>query len=188
MTESLQTISALLSLVAAALAAGAAVSMLPTSSPVIAGARAGFADVGLTLATGVAVAATAGSLYFSEVADYVPCNLCWYQRIAMYSAALVGVTSLVRRDRAAAPYLLVLSVAGAVISLYHYVLEWNPQLESEVCSIDVPCTTIWFREFGFATLPFMALCGFCAIGTLSLVTMRTPRGPSADRPTESADR
>ena len=37
----------------------------------------------LMLAGSVAVGATIGSLYFSEVADFIPCELCWYQRIAM---------------------------------------------------------------------------------------------------------
>lgn len=171
-TESVQTITALLSMVAAATALLVAVSMVLARWGRAGGLRAGFADVGLVLATGVALVATAGSLYFSEIANYVPCNLCWYQRIAMYSVAVIGTVSLVRRDTAVAPYVVVLAVLGAGISAYHYVVEWNPQLETEVCSLEVPCTTIWFREFGFATLPFMALCGFAAIAMLSLVTMR----------------
>src|SRR5688572_18615670 len=38
----------------------------------------------LWLAFGVALVATVGSLYLSEVANFTPCKLCWYQRIAMY--------------------------------------------------------------------------------------------------------
>ena len=45
-------------------------------------------------------------------------------------------------------------------------------------SLEVPCTTIWFREFGFATLPFMAMCGFAAIMALSVVTMRGTASPA----------
>src|SRR5690242_7576048 len=33
------------------------------------------------LAAVVAVTCMAGSLYFSEVAGFLPCTLCWYQRI-----------------------------------------------------------------------------------------------------------
>lgn len=175
-TEQIQTISAVMALVAVAVAVAVAASLLPVRSGALAALRSGFADVGVVLATAVALASTAGSLYFSEVADYVPCNLCWYQRIAMYSAALIGSVALVRRDRSIAPYLFVLSAAGAGISTYHYILEWNPQLETDVCSLEVPCTTIWFREFGFATLPFMATCGFAAIMMLSLAVMRGARG------------
>lgn len=123
------------------------------------------------LALGVAATSTAGSLYFSEVAGYVPCNLCWYQRIAMYSAALILAVSVVMRDRAVAPYVLALALAGLVISAYHYVVEWNPSLETDVCSLDVPCTTIWFRQFEFMSLPFLAGCGFLALVSLMCVVI-----------------
>ena len=45
-------------------------------------------DAALWIAFLVAATATAGSLYFSEVADFVPCRLCWFQRIAMYPLAV----------------------------------------------------------------------------------------------------
>ncbi|MEM7737254.1 MAG: disulfide bond formation protein B, partial [Deinococcota bacterium] len=32
----------------------------------------------------IALVATAGSLYFSEVRNFIPCTFCWYQRILMY--------------------------------------------------------------------------------------------------------
>ena len=44
------------------------------------------ADASTWLAFLVAATATLGSLYFSEVAHFVPCRLCWFQRIAMYPA------------------------------------------------------------------------------------------------------
>lgn len=103
-----------------------------------------------------------GSLYFSEVANFAPCALCWYQRIAMYSLAVISLVAGLRRDRSIAPYLIVLATIGLLISTYHYLLEWFPTLESNVCSIEVPCTTVWFREFGFITLAFMAGSAFLA--------------------------
>ena len=104
-----------------------------------------------------------GSLYFSEVANYSPCKLCWYQRVCMYGIALVSLVAVVRRERVAAPYVTVLAVVGLAISAYHYLVEWFPRLESDVCSLDVPCTTIWFRMFGFVTLPFMAGAAFLSV-------------------------
>jgi disulfide bond formation protein DsbB len=172
-TEQVQTISALLALVAAGIAVAVAASWLPMRGGVLGALRLGFAEVGVALATAVATGATVGSLYFSEAANYVPCNLCWYQRIAMYATAVIGAVAVVRRDRGIAPYMFTLSAIGTAVSTYHYVLEWNPQLETEVCSLEVPCTTIWFREFGFVTLPFMATCGFVAIMALTITVMRT---------------
>lgn len=129
----------------------------------------------LWLAAAVAVAATAGSLWFSERAKFVPCTLCWYQRIAMYSLALVLVIAAVRRDRAVRWYAVPLAAVGMVISAYHYLVEWHPQLEaSDTCDLSVPCTVPWFREFGFVSLAFMALCGFAAILALLLVPREEP--------------
>src|SRR6266536_1136501 len=36
----------------------------------------------------VAAIATGGSLFFSEIAHFVPCELCWYQRICMYPLSI----------------------------------------------------------------------------------------------------
>ena len=85
------------------------------------------------------------------------------------------LVAIVRKNKVAArqevtPYAVSLAAVGAVISLYHYLLEWNPTWESNVCAIDVPCTTIWFRRFGFVSLPFMALCGFVSVVILLCTT------------------
>src|SRR4051812_10965964 len=56
-------------------------------------------DQTVWLAALVAVVATCGSLYLSEVAHFVPCTMCWYQRIAMYPLAPMLVVAAWRRDR-----------------------------------------------------------------------------------------
>jgi len=116
-----------------------------------------------------------GSLYFSEVAHYAPCKLCWYQRIAMYSLAIIFLVAAIRKDKHIAPYGITLATIGAAISIYHYLVEWFPTLESNVCAIDVPCTTVWFRRFGFVSLPFMALCAFVSSIVVLITLMRSPR-------------
>ena len=187
-TETMQLLSALLALFAAGgslvlLAARLAANRLPAAANFV----LAFRPVALPLAFMVAGFAMFGSLWFSEAANYNPCKLCWYQRIAMYSLAIILVVALVRRavtkddafasQREITPYAIVLAVLGSVVSTYHYLLEWNPTWESKVCSLDVPCTTIWFREFGFVTLPFMALCGYVSIIIL-LATTHRPKAVS----------
>ena len=184
----MQLLSALLALFAAGgslvlLAARLAANRLPAAANFV----LAFRPVALPLAFMVAGFAMFGSLWFSEAANYNPCKLCWYQRIAMYSLAIILVVALVRRavtkgdafalQREITPYAIVLAVLGSVVSTYHYLLEWNPTWESNVCSLDVPCTTIWFREFGFVTLPFMALCGYVSIIIL-LATTHRPKAVS----------
>ena len=127
---------------------------------------------GVWVMCAITTGAMVGSLYFSEQVGYAPCKLCWYQRIAMYSIAIITFVAALRRDKNIATYSMVLACLGLVVSVYHYALEWFPQLESNVCSLDVPCTTVWFRELGFVTLCFMAGSAFIAVITISLALKR----------------
>jgi disulfide bond formation protein DsbB len=171
-TETAEVFFSLLALVAAVGAVGLVVARI--LAPRSAGAAAVvdmFAGPGLVLGAVVAATCMAGSLYFSEVADFIPCTLCWYQRIAMYPLVVILAIAAVRRDRLVRYYVVPLASIGAAISIYHYVIEWVPEAETGVCSTTIPCSVQWFDPvFGFVSLPFMALCGFLLI--ISLVTLR----------------
>jgi disulfide bond formation protein DsbB len=136
---------------------------------------------GLGLAAQIAVVAMLGSLYFSEVANFTPCTLCWYQRICMYALAIVLTIAAVRRDRSITPYAMVLAGLGAVISTYHVLVERFPSLESDVCDPANPCTLIWVKRLGYLTIPTMALSGFVAILVLLTLdrTAAKAAGPDA---------
>ncbi|HEY3484499.1 MAG TPA: disulfide bond formation protein B, partial [Ilumatobacteraceae bacterium] len=136
-------------------------------------------DAGLWLAFLVAGGAMWGSLYFSESAGFVPCRLCWFQRIAMYPLALILLIAAIRRDRGIRWYAVPVAAVGAAVSSYHYLIEWRPSLEGGACSAVGPaCADVWFREFGFVTLAFMALAGFLSI--IVFVTVRFPDRNEAD--------
>ena len=151
------------------LALGARVS--ETLDDVFGRVLAAAATDGLRIAWLVAIVATAGSLYMSEVAHFVPCTLCWYQRIAMYPLVLVLGVGALRNDPAVVRYAMPLAIVGAPISLYHYVIELFPNLAGAVaCDPDNPCTLVWFRELGFVTLPLLALAAFALIWTLLALT------------------
>ena len=126
----------------------------------------------LAMAWVVALLATAGSLYFSEVAGFEPCLLCWYQRIAMYPLVIILGIAAVRRETAGATYAAALAGIGAVIAAYHVALEWFPGLDSGACDPDNPCTLVWFRVFGFISLPTLALAAFLLILAFSLIRVR----------------
>ncbi len=123
----------------------------------------------LMAATVVAVIAMAGSLYFSEVVHFIPCQLCWYQRIAMYPLVLLLGIAAARRDLGIRPYAMTLSLIGAAISTYHIVIQRLPSLSTGSCSVDAPCTAINLEVFGFVTIPFLALSAFLLIAALLLV-------------------
>lgn len=114
--------------------------------------------------------AMCGSLYFSEVAGYVPCKLCWYQRILMYPLTLVIGIGLIRRDQALPLLVLPFSVIGMGVALYHYLLEKTDLfINSTTCDVGAPCTVAWINWLGFITIPFLALIAFMIITLMSII-------------------
>ena len=116
--------------------------------------------------------AMCGSLYFSEVRGYVPCVLCWYQRILMYPLTLVLAIGLLRRDWNLPYYVLPFSLLGLGVSTYHYLLEKTDLFAgSAACRQGVSCTTQWINWFGFVTIPFLALTAFLIISLMSVIAL-----------------
>jgi len=114
----------------------------------------------------VALVCTAGSLIYSEVIHFVPCRLCWYQRIAMYPLAVILLVGAIRREALVKIYALPLALGGLVISIYHYLIQVNPSLEGGSCDPTIPCSSRYVEVFGFISIPFMAGAGFILITVL----------------------
>ena len=162
-----------------ALALAAAVSRRARSA--LSELRATLAGTELWAAWVVALVATLGSLYFSEVADFVPCRLCWFQRIAMYPLAALLLVAALRRDaRGGALYALPFPIAGIPIAIYHLYLERNPEAESASCKVGAPCSTRWIEELGYVTIPVLALTAFAAVLALLLLARARTRDPGLD--------
>jgi disulfide bond formation protein DsbB len=122
----------------------------------------------------VAVIATLGSLYFSEIRLFQPCVLCWYQRIAMYPLSLILGMAAFTGDIKISKYILPLSIIGGLISLYHYLLEKVPGFATvKPCSQGVPCDVEWINWFGFITIPFLALTAFVMITVFLIIGTRS---------------
>jgi len=116
--------------------------------------------------------AMTGSLYFSEVMGYIPCTLCWHQRILMYPLTAVIAVGLLRRDWHLPYYVLPLSVFGLAMSTYHYLLEKTDLFDAmAACRQGVSCTTQWINWFGFVTIPFLALVAFLVITIMSVIAL-----------------
>ena len=193
--------------VALVLAIAALVS--PRARAAVVSFAAAVAPQSVLLAWIVAMVTTLGSLYYSEHAGFVPCELCWYQRIVMYPLVIVlGVGWLrtrragledgarVRGDRRAAVAVPLVGRAGAGFA------------ESSSCSVTVPCTAPYFEKLGFVTLAWMAMSSFLLIGVLMLCTVvgsrtyqrrgtgryggcvstKAQRRAGGDRPTQAAPR
>jgi len=114
----------------------------------------------------VALVATSGSLIYSEVVGFIPCKLCWFQRIAMYPLVVVLAVGAIRREATVKYYALPLSVVGLGISVWHYLIQTFPGLETGACDLANPCSAKWVNTFGFVSIPFMAGAGFLLISVV----------------------
>ncbi len=115
----------------------------------------------------VATIATLGSLFFSEIAGYAPCKLCWFQRILMYPLVIIFAVAYSKSDKDVYNYGLPLASLGIPVAAYHYVLQ-NPLLPSlptrcKVVGYSASCSDYFSMTFGYITIPMMALTAFVLI-------------------------
>jgi disulfide bond formation protein DsbB len=127
----------------------------------------------------VAAVATGGSLFFSEVAHFVPCELCWYQRICMYPLSILTLLAAIAGDFRVSCYFLPLPLVGAGVSVYHLLVENGVVGQSSACLVSAPggCATKWINEFGYVTIPTLALTAFILL--IELLALAAAGGEAA---------
>ncbi len=119
----------------------------------------------------VACIATLSSLFFSEVMEFVPCSMCWYQRIFMYPLVLIFLVNLLYPDEKLFKYSMPLVLVGLIFAIYHNLLMWKIIPESAVpCKQGIPCSTEYFNYFGFINIPFLSLTAYGLILFLLLLS------------------
>lgn len=113
----------------------------------------------------VALTATLGSLFYSEIAGYEPCKLCWFQRIVMYPQAIILGIALVKKDKGVGEYGIALSGIGAIVAGYHYLLQIGiaPKLPCSAVGYSASCAQRFVMNFGYITIPMMTLTAFILI-------------------------
>lgn len=121
-----------------------------------------------------ALVATFGSLFYSEIMGYIPCELCWYQRILMYPLVVIYGVAILKKDVQIAISGLILSGIGMVVSVYHYALQKLPALQesSGICG-DIPCNLQYVNYFGFITIPFLSALAFIVIFCSHIILLRS---------------
>lgn len=109
------------------------------------------------------VGGVATTLLYSEVLGFIPCSLCWLQRVALYSLALMGIAAWRMRDQVFFPiYGIVLASFGLLVAVYQYIYQALPQdvLQSGLvpCLADgsADCSKKVMEVFGFITFPFLS--------------------------------
>jgi disulfide bond formation protein DsbB len=112
----------------------------------------------------VSIIATLGSLYFSEVKGFIPCELCWYQRIFMYPLTLILGVATFQNDAGLKKIVLPMSIFGGIISFFHYLEQKVPGFGGiKPCASGAPCNAEYINWSGFITIPFLALTAFTLI-------------------------
>ncbi len=118
----------------------------------------------------VATIATLGSLFFSEIMQFVPCSMCWYQRIFMYPLVLIFLINMLYPDKFIFKYAMPLVVTGWLFSFYHNLLMFKIIPESVVpCVQGVPCSTVYINWFGFITIPLLSFITYTTILLLLII-------------------
>ncbi len=129
----------------------------------------------LAFAFVVALVSTIGSLYFSEIAHFEPCRLCWFQRIFMYPQAILLGLALFKKDTKIFSYAVPLSIIGGAISIYNYFLQVSAAAGSAASSCSatgVSCASTPFFSYGYIIIPVMALTGFVLIILSAYISRR----------------
>lgn len=116
----------------------------------------------------IATIATLGSLYYSEILGLNPCPLCWYQRIFMYPLVFISATAIITKAKNAKAFILPLSITGALIAIYHYLLQAFA-IPIACGPGAVTCDVIYFAAYGYITIPLMAFTAFTLITLLLLI-------------------
>lgn len=109
------------------------------------------------------------SLYFSDIQNLAPCELCWYQRIALYPIVFLSAAGYLKNDEKIYHYILPFSVGGLILSIYHNLLYYGLIPHSILpCSLGVPCGTRYINWLGFIDIPQLSLAAFAVI-TLCMI-------------------
>lgn len=118
------------------------------------------------------------SLYYSEIQQLAPCNLCWWQRILMYPLAILTTVAILKKEfKQIAFYVLPFSVIGSIVSFYHSLLQWGVVKEEVLsCSATsgVSCADPEYI-FWIITIPFGAFMAFFGVIILSLASIFAPK-------------
>lgn len=118
----------------------------------------------------ISLSATLGSLFFSEIMQFVPCSMCWYQRIFMYPLVFIFLINLLYPDDKVFKYTFILILIGFLFSIYHNLLMFGIISEDMVpCVQGIPCSTIYLNWFGFITIPLLSFVAYFLLFILQLL-------------------
>ncbi len=120
----------------------------------------------------ISLAAIFGSLFFSEIMKFPPCNLCWYQRIFIYPIALIILMGLYLGSKDTNKFVTPFVILGLIFSAYHNLVYYKIVQIIVPCTESSPCTVQQLNYLGFITIPLLSLCAFVALSILNIMTIK----------------
>ena len=110
----------------------------------------------------LSAASVAGTLLIQYLGLLNPCLLCWWQRIFMYPIVIISFIAIIKNTDVSeiADYVLALSIFGGAVALYQHLLQMLPAGSLIPCDAAGDCAVRSVFEFGFVTIPWMALSVF----------------------------
>jgi hypothetical protein len=117
-----------------------------------------FADKSLLLVTVIMGGSMIGSLWYSEVIGYVPCLMCWYQRLAIFAVAIVSFIALVKNHgKEVWSYISTLSVLGIIVAILHVFSRTTNSEIFDCSAVGASCLQELFKVYGYIDIPVMSL-------------------------------
>ena len=116
----------------------------------------------------VSLTAVLGSLFYSNIVGFPPCNLCWWQRIFIYPQLVLFLVAVKTSDFKVFRYSVPLAVVASIISIYHMFVQMGGN-SILPCSATASCAKLYVYAFGYITIPSMALTISVAILLLAWI-------------------
>ncbi len=120
----------------------------------------------------ISLTAIFGSLFFSEIMKFPPCNLCWYQRLFIYPIALIILSGLYLDSKETNKFLTPFIFFGLIISVYHNLVYYKIIQIIVPCTESAPCMAQQLNYLGFVTIPLLSLLAFVALLILNIITIK----------------
>lgn len=120
--------------------------------------------------------ALVGSIAYSNIMDFPPCELCWIQRIFMFPLPILAFIAILKKDKKIVSYLLPLVVLGTIVSFYHSLSNWGFGGSVLPCTAaGGECSKLYVLEYGYITIPFMAFTSFVLILTTIVIHLKSSK-------------
>jgi disulfide bond formation protein DsbB len=116
----------------------------------------------------IVLGGTLSSLFYSSVIGYATCELCWFQRALIYPQVIILGVALWKKQKDIFDYVIALNIIGFLIALYQYYLQ-RFNVSTNCGSGDISCSSVYILEFGYITIPMMALTLFVAVPILTYI-------------------